>query len=52
MTMEEDTKYVAHEKRIEEGLYIPNAWFDFITLNITSKGVIVDKLRFVPIKKK
>ena len=23
-------------------------WFDFITLNITSKGVIVDKPRFVP----
>lgn len=26
-------------------------WFDFITLNITSKGVIVDKPRFEPIKK-
>lgn len=27
-------------------------WFDFITLNITSKGVIVDKPRFVPGKEK
>ena len=25
-------------------------WFDFITLNITSKGVMVDKPRFEPLK--
>ena len=25
-------------------------WFDFITLRVTSKGVVVDKPRFVPIK--
>ena len=27
-------------------------WFDFITLRVTSKGVVVDKPRFVPIKEK
>ena len=27
-------------------------WFDFITLRVPSKGVVVDKPRFVPIKEK
>ena len=27
-------------------------WFDFITLNVTSKGVVVDKPRFEPLKGK
>ena len=27
-------------------------WFDFITLNITSKGVIIYKPRFMPVKEK
>ena len=42
----------ADEISIKEFHGFLETWFDFITLNITSKGVIVDKPRFVPGKEK
>ena len=42
----------ADEISMKEFYGFLETWFDFITLKITSKGVIVDKPRFMPIKEK